>query len=492
MSFILGLSFLLGFFLSFPFFIIIYRRTTKDRDARNNALTALRKLDEIMMASLGLEDVAQRVTDAIAFELKFEIGVLALVDEKIGVLKRVAMSRTPVGLETHKYLPVPYTQITIPLTATDNLLIQCLRDGKRKVTDNLYMLFKPALDLATSERIQERIGIKTSLIYPVVAKGKRIGVMIFSIKRTKDTVSEYEFEMVEKLIDVMGIALDNAHVYQQLRDTTHQLAEANKRLKELDKLKDDFVSVASHELRTPMTAIRSYVWMALHRSDIPLSQRLERYLYRTLLSTERLINLVNDMLNLSRIEAGIIEINPVSFSISELVKDILEEIKPKADEKRLELVIMDHKLPNVFADPDKTREIILNLLGNSLKFSYPGGNITIDFFTDGKMVEVSVRDSGSGISKDDLSRLFHKFARLDNSYVSISTSGGTGLGLYISKNLVELMHGKIWVISDGMDKGSTFTFSLPIATEEILKHAQDFRVKPKDGFEAKPLEPVAI
>ncbi len=488
--FILG-GFFLGAFLSFLVFKIFQHQTTRDLETRNNALTALRKLDEIMMASLGFEDVAQKVTDAIAFELKFEIGVLALIDQTNKVLRRVAMSRTPVGLETHKFLPMPYTHIGIPLTEKDNILIQTLDDGRMRIVHDLHLLFTPVLDQVTTEKIQKTIGIKTSLVYPVLAKGKKIGVMVFSVKREEKAISPYEFDMIQKLIDAMGIALDNARIYQQLREITSKLEQANQKLEQLDKLKDDFVSVASHELRTPMTAIRSYTWMALHRSDIPLSQKLQRYLYRTFISTERLINLVNDMLNLSRIEAGKIEIIPRGFDLIALVKDVIEEVKPKADEKRLQILLLDDKIPPVFADSDKVHQILLNLVGNALKFTYPGGIITISFFTEGQMVETSVKDNGSGISKEDLGKLFKKFSRLDNSYVSLSTSGGTGLGLFISKNLIELMRGKIWATSEGTDKGATFTFSLPIASRDILLEAEKYHVKPKDG-DAKALEPVSI
>ena len=129
-------------------------------------------------------------------------------------------------------------------------------------------------------------------------------------------------------------------------------------------------------------------------------------------------------------------------------------------------------------------------MGNSLKFTPTGGKIVFDFFTDGEVVETSVSDNGVGMSKEDLSKLFSKFGRLDNSYTAAATSGGTGLGLYISKNLVELMHGKIWADSEGLSKGAKFTVSLPVATAEILKNIESYKVKPKG--EVKGLEPVAI
>jgi len=176
--------------------------------------------------------------------------------------------------------------------------------------------------------------------------------------------------------------------------------------------------------------------------------------------------------------------------MTSLVKEVMDEVAAKADEKRLQIQILEHKVPNVFADPDKVHQVLLNLVGNALKFTYPGGIISIDFFTDGKMLEISVKDNGAGISKEDLSKLFHKFARLDNSYISISTSGGTGLGLYISNSLVEMMHGKIWANSEGVDKGTTVTFTLPVANEETLKNAKDYKLEVQG--EAKPLEPVAV
>ena len=332
--------------------------------------------------------------------------------------------------------------------------------------------------------------IHSLLILPIQHAQKLSGVLVLGNSKPAQSINAEEIEFGEMITKLVNIAFRLQDTESSLIKITQQVYEMNAKLHQLDKLKDDFVSVASHELRTPMTAIRSYVWMALHRPDISLSQKLEKYLYRTLVSTERLINLVNDMLNVSRIEAGKIEINPKPINIVELVKEVFEEVKVKADEKKIKLVVLEHSLPFIFADPDKVHQVLLNLIGNSLKFNYPGGQIMVDFFTDGKVVETSIKDTGAGITKEDLGKLFHKFSRLDDSYTAVSTSGGTGLGLYISKSLIELMCGKIWVKSDGVDKGSTFTFSLSTATDYTIKHISDYQVKTEG--EAKGLEPVAI
>ena len=472
-------------------FDVYLRIKAKADDDQKLVLNLLQKLNDIILSSLtNVEEVAQKVSDAVAFDLGFQVGVILLKDEKRQILRRIAISRTERVEKAVARLGFHFKGLETPFESKNNITVQVAMDNIPRTTNSIYEVLKPHVTEEQAKYIQEVGELAVSLVYPLSAKGKTIGVMIISLSKHDSLLTEMRKRIIERVLKVVGIALDNALVYQNLKETSQKLEIANQRLKELDQLKDEFVSVASHELRTPMTAIRSYVRMALHKLGIPLSQKLERYLYRTLVSAERLISLVNDMLNVSRIESGHIEISPKAFDIVALVKDIMEEVKVKADEKSLRLISLEQKIPAVFADGDKVHEILLNLLGNALKFSYPGGTVTVSFFTDGQMVDLSVKDSGCGITKEDLSKLFHKFSRLDNSYTSVSTSGGTGLGLYISKNLVELMHGKIWVSSEGLDKGSTFSFSLPIANEQVLKHADEFKVKAEG--EAKPLESVAI
>lgn len=332
--------------------------------------------------------------------------------------------------------------------------------------------------------------VKSVIIAPSHFGKKLLGALILASPREQSQVSQEEIEIVELIVHLSSLAYRIQDTQTSLVQITQEVYKMNAQLHQLDKLKDDFVSVASHELRTPMTAIRSYAWMALNRPDIPLSEKMKKYLSRTLISTERLINLVNDMLNVSRIEAGRIEIRPEIFDVLELTGEVIEEVSAKAAEKLIHLEVEKDKMPQIFADPDKFHQVLLNLVGNSLKFTSANGVISINFFTDGEVVEIAVADTGAGISSDDQSRLFKKFERLDSSYVAASTSGGTGLGLYISKSLIELMHGKIWAKSDGLGKGSTFTFSLPIATPSVLAEAEKYTNKPIG--DAKSLEPVAI
>jgi signal transduction histidine kinase len=472
--------------------IIFWRRITNQKlvEDRERFLIAFEKLYTIMASAITLEETAQKLADVLAFELGFQAGVLSLIDRKEGTLKRIAVSHTKAGLIGLKMLPIPYKAIGISLNRTENILIQAIRDKSPKITNNMHDLFVPILDLATVSKLQKTMGIRTSFVYPIISNKEVLGTMIFSIAGEKNDLPNLQKEAIRRVMEVVGIVIERVYLYEQLRVTTKDLETANNKLRELDKLKDDFVSIASHELRTPMTAIRSYSWMALYKSDVPLSEKMKKYLTRTLVSTERLINLVNDMLNISRIESGRIEISPKAFDMKNLVQDVFDEVVEKVKEKNIHLVSDNTQVPHVFADPDKVHQVLLNLVGNAMKFTPNDGQIKVSFFSDGQMLEIRVQDSGVGISKDDLSRLFKKFGRLDNSYVAAATSGGTGLGLYISKSLIELMKGKIWASSEGTGKGTTFTFTLPIATSEVLTQKSRYEIRVQG--EAKPLEPMSI
>mgnify|MGYP001576805886 FL=1 len=263
--------------------------------------------------------------------------------------------------------------------------------------------------------------------------------------------------------------MDNSEKKNVITDLQTQNTQLSQKLANLtqnpsDSLDGDFVSIASHELRTPMTAIRSYAWMALHRSDVKLSEKLEKYLVRIVISSERMINMVNDLLNISKLEEDTVELHLEGVDLISLCKDVLDEVYySKSTDKTIQMTLLEQPIPRALADPERLREVLLNLVGNAVKFSSNNTRVTIGFFSDGQTVETFIKDEGPGISKDDLGRLFKKFSRLDNSFTAMATSGGTGLGLYISKKLIEKMQGRIWASSDGEGKGATFSITLPVA-----------------------------
>lgn len=239
----------------------------------------------------------------------------------------------------------------------------------------------------------------------------------------------------------------------------------------MDKLKDEFLSLASHELRTPMTAIKSYLWMVLQGEGGKITEKQASYLNKAYNSTSHLIVLVNDMLDVSRIESGRVTLNLSPTKLDQLVDDAVAEITPRATELEIEIVVIPFPslLPSVLGDFDKIKEVLINLIGNSLKFTPKKGKITIGMEQNDGMVETSVTDTGVGIKKEDIPKLFQKFSMVGGSEEKVLNSQGTGLGLYICKSIIEFHGGKIWAKSDGIGKGASFTFSLKIFEKQPAK-----------------------
>lgn len=452
------------------------KRTLEERD---RILQSFKRIYQLILKDLDYNTVVRSVADIISTELVFATGVLAIFDESKATIKRVAASYAKEEVI-----------IEVPVSNPDNLMSKAVRERRVFFTNNVYDVLRPVLSAEDARKIQNLMSIKTITVFPIFMQDKPLGVFITNTHHDKKGLSEYELEVIDSFVNLIGLALQDAKIYTFLKDTSKLLEQANIKLMQVDELKDDFVAVASHELRTPMTAIKSYAWMALNRSDVSLSEKLKRYLKVIIVSSDRLINLINDMLNISRIESGKLEIVPEVFDIKKLVLETCTEVSAKALEKGIRLRVSPDVPPKVFADPAKVSQVLLNLLGNSLKFTGMDGLIEVSFFSDGRLVDVLIKDNGVGIAYEDIPRLFQKFERLDHSYVVTGTSGGTGLGLYISQSLVELMHGRIWAHSEGVGKGSVFTFSLPIATKEVLDHSDQYSLKSIGAV--KGLEPVAI
>jgi signal transduction histidine kinase len=228
----------------------------------------------------------------------------------------------------------------------------------------------------------------------------------------------------------------------------------------LDKLKDEFVSLASHELRTPMTAIRGSLSTILEGFAGDISPQSREFLIAASNENDRLIRLVNNLLNISRIESGRFDFIKTPVNMNALIIEVVNNLSEAAKEKNLFLKYEPNSaIPVITTDGDKIREVLINIVGNAIKFTHQGG-VTIRIEQKEGLITTSINDSGSGIAPEDQEILFKKFSQARGSYSQ--TTGGTGLGLYICKIIIEGLKGKIWLEST-VGHGSTFYFSLPIA-----------------------------
>jgi signal transduction histidine kinase len=252
----------------------------------------------------------------------------------------------------------------------------------------------------------------------------------------------------------------NRTLEQRVQQRTSELQTANDKLQELDRLKSAFVSVVSHELRTPMTSIKGYVENLLDGLAGALTEKQSRSLERVKHNIDRLTRMINELLDLSKIEAGRMELTLAPVPLLEMADEITESYQAAARAKSITLrTIPHHLLPMVRGDADKLSRILINLIHNAIKFTPHGGEIRIEAQVRGDTVELCVADSGSGIAPHELDKIFDKFYWSESAPVE---ARGAGLGLAIAKNLVELQDGTIRVEST-LGAGSRFSFTVPIA-----------------------------
>lgn len=248
---------------------------------------------------------------------------------------------------------------------------------------------------------------------------------------------------------------------EELQRMTEELAVANDNLRKLDNAKSEFISIASHQLRTPLTAIKGYLSLLLEGSYGKIKPDHKDVINKVYQSNERLINLVEELLNLSRIESGRMEYDYVKVDILEVCQELCDTFILRAREKGLELKLENprEKMPEVMTDKGKIREIISNLVDNAIKYTLKGG-VKIAISLENNFVRVSIVDSGIGVPKSDLPFLFQKFSR--GKDISRLNTSGTGLGLHVGKTMIESMGGTIGVDSEGEGKGSTFWVEVPV------------------------------
>jgi signal transduction histidine kinase len=237
-----------------------------------------------------------------------------------------------------------------------------------------------------------------------------------------------------------------------------ELEARHKEAERLNQLKSEFMASISHELRTPLHTIIGFAELLEEEGEGPLNEKQRRFLHHIHADSEHLLGLINDVLDLSRIEAGGLHLRTETLSLREIVAETVNAIRPYADSKSVSIREGDHLDTSVWADSMRLRQILYNLLSNGAKFTGSGGEVHVDAAVEDGSVRVTVADTGLGIAPEECTRIFDKFYQV--GFTPVGVREGTGLGLAICKQLVEMQKGKIWVESEP-GKGSQFHFTLP-------------------------------
>jgi signal transduction histidine kinase len=271
-------------------------------------------------------------------------------------------------------------------------------------------------------------------------------------------------------------------VNMRLQRANVKLAAANEQLATLDKAKSEFLSIASHQLYTPLTAIKGYLSMIMEGDFGKVPSRLRPIIDRVFRSSERLIQLIRGLLDISRIESGRLQLNLESVDLGMVAEELCQELVPKAQEKNLKFAchVRKAKLPSVVVDRQRIRQVLLNIVDNAIKYTETG-RVDVYVRREGDDILFYVKDTGRGMTQREIARLFHKFTRLGGA--DKYHTEGAGLGLYVARRIVEEHHGKIWAESRGHGKGSTFYVRLPIeGTPRALKVGEkaEVQIKPAE------------
>jgi len=301
-------------------------------------------------------------------------------------------------------------------------------------------------------------GYRTTLAVPLLRDGVPLGTLALTRLEVR-AFTDREIQLVETFAAQAVIAIENANLFNEIQEKSGQLEVANRELAAASRHKSEFLANMSHELRTPLNAVIGFSDVLEQRLFGALNERQSDYVRDIASSGRHLLDLVNEILDLSKVEAGRMELEPTEFALRETIRGALAFVRERAVRQGIELTEdAAPDLGTVVADERKLRQVLLNLLSNAVKFTPDGGTIGVRARRDSGEIQVSVRDTGIGIAPEDQAKVFDEFQQVGQP--SDRSREGTGLGLTLARRFVELHGGRIWIESD-VGKGTTFTFAIP-------------------------------
>ncbi len=446
-------------------------RTSVELRRKVGQLTTLHRAGLLFGSTLDREMLLQRVLESIIHELHYNRVMFTLYDP----VRKVSHDARILGVPDQ--IAAFARSLDVPVTDPDSLEGTVLLRGLPVVVNDIREAWSRIHSL--NQQLATVTGAKSILSVPLKVKDRVRGAL--TVDRDQENgFTQDDVELLMTLAGQVAIALDNTDAYRMietlnigleqkvqertdsLEQVNRELETANTQLRELNHLKSAFVSIVSHELRTPMTSIKGYVENMLEGLTGELGEKQRYYLTRVKHNTERLTRMIGDLLDLSRIEAGRVELKIAPLLIQDLVADVVEGFQTIAREKSVTVqASAQNSLPKVEGDRDKLHQVLTNLIQNAVKFTPKDGKVWVETrLSDDGLMECCVADTGCGIPLDEIDKVFEKFYRGESAPAD---ARGAGLGLAITKTLVELHGGRIWVESTP-GTGSRFFFTLPIGS----------------------------
>jgi signal transduction histidine kinase len=449
----------------------------KALETRNVQLLALNRIGSTIRKAMNLQLVIDQVLKGVIQGLGFDVCFLALLSRKHDRVEFYVPRGHPLTMRMTQLLGQSLSEFHLPLAERENSAYQAILKNRVIIRSDMVELTKGLLPSISEHRtrdLQNELGFKKFVITPLVAERKVVGALIGASRKTY--VEDAVVDTLDNFANQAALAIESAQLFEELELKNLQLEQANK-------IKSDFLAIMSHELRTPLTAIIGYSEILLESVLGDLNREQRDSLTEVLKNAENLLQLINSVLDLAKVEAGKMDLAVETFQVCDVVADVQQTVAPlMAKKKQFFKTDIPSDLPLITADPRKLRQILLNLIGNAIKFTPERGEITVsgryyadpselasEFQLDAShqqpLFRIAVSDSGIGIKKEHLESIFQTFQQVDSTFTR--KYQGTGLGLALTRQLVEL-HGGVIAVTSEFGRGSEFKFTLPVNSAELV------------------------
>lgn len=313
---------------------------------------------------------------------------------------------------------------------------------------------------AEAGEVRANLGVKAGCCIKLSARQQLVGVMVIGLSEySSGGPNDFERSLFLRLSEAVGIALDHKILLEENQRVLAQLEKSNAKLRTLDKTKDDFISMASHQLRTPLTSVKGYVSMILDGDAGKISPLQRKLLNQSFLSSQRMAYLISDLLNVSRLRTGKFIIDPVPCDLSKVIEEEVSQLIETVKARGLEMTYhKPPKFPTLMLDEIKLRQVIMNFVDNAMYYTPSGGHVDIYLADKPESIEFTVVDDGIGVPKNEQHHLFTKFYRAHNA--KHARPDGTGLGIFMAKKVI-IAQGGALIFKSAENKGSTFGFTFP-------------------------------
>lgn len=431
-------------------------KTQEELDKKIIALYALQRLSRAISTTLEENQIFKSMESATFEELGFEKACAFLWSQKENrFFLRLIIGYAEDEIEIIKSLLDSNKQTYLDFIKNEQTISSASLPANSVLREKINHIFK----------------VNYFVLSPILPKEETKGLFFVGTENTDVTITEGDEELVTILANQIGQAIENARLFEntwrahqelekKVEERTRELTVALEEVKKINQRKTDFISSVSHELRTPLTSIKGYAAILLEEKLGKLPPAAKERLEKINRHTDELVHMVNDLLDIARIEAGKISMKVGEQDLKDIIASVSDLIMIQCKNKNIDLAVKVLKdMPPVLADRSQIERVLINLLGNAVKFTPQNGKITIKANTQDGSAQVDISDTGMGIPQEALSLIFDEFYRVDNPINQ--QVKGTGLGLSLVKHIIEAHQGKIWAESQ-LNKGSTFSFTLPL------------------------------